>query len=371
MAEKIEHWLALNMIPGVGASRCQKLLKHFGSPQAILGADLKELQHVSGIGEYTARQIVKFRDELDIQIEKEISKIEKQKVSIVTFSDDNYPSNLKSIFDPPIVLYVKGKLLPEDRIAIAMVGTRRPTAYGKMVAEKLSKELAEREVSVVSGLARGIDTSAHKGALSCGGRTIAVLGCGIDICYPRENRAIFDEIVKSGAVVSEFPMGTPPERINFPLRNRIISGLSLGAVIVEAGSRSGALITADCALEQGREVFAVPGNIFNLGTKGTHSLIKQGAKLVERCEDIIEEIRCLRDVLPVCPAIRSVGEVKLSQEEERVYNLLSFEPIHIDLISKDSGLPINKISSVLMNLEMKGKIRQVAGKMFLRVPETQ
>lgn len=369
MADKIEHWLTLNMTPGIGASRCQKLLEHFGSPQAILEANLNELQHVAGIGEYTARQIVSSRDKLDI--EKEISRIEKQKVSIVTFSDDNYPANLKSIFDPPVVLYVKGKLLPEDRIAIAMVGTRRPTTYGKMVAEKLSKELAEREVSVVSGLARGIDTSAHKGALSCGGRTIAVLGCGIDICYPPENRALFDEISERGAVVSEFPMGTRPEKMNFPMRNRIISGFSLGAVIVEAGSRSGALITAECALEQGREVFAVPGNIFNLGTKGTHSLIKQGAKLAERCEDIIEEIRCLRDVLPVSPAIKSLGEVKLSQEEERVYNLLSFEPIHIDLISKQSGLPINRISPVLMNLEIKGKIRQVAGKMFLRVPEAQ
>jgi len=269
------------------------------------------------------------------------------------------------------VLYVKGKLLPEDRIAIAMVGTRRPTTYGKMVAEKLSKELAEREINIVSGLARGIDTSAHKGALSCGGRTIAVLGCGIDICYPPENRALFNEIGERGVVVSEFPMGTRPEKMNFPMRNRIISGLSLGVVIVEAGFRSGALITAGCALEQGREVFAVPGNIFNLGTKGSHSLIKQGAKLVEECEDIIEEIRCLRDVLPVSPAIKSLREVKLSSEEERVYNLLSFEPIHIDLISKQSGLAINRISSVLMNLEMKGRIRQVVGKMFLRAPEAQ
>jgi len=369
MVEKIEHWLALNMISGIGPLRCQKLLKQFGSPEAILKADLRELQHVSGIGEYIARQIVSSRDKLDI--EKEISRIEKQKVSIVTFSDDNYPTNLKSIFDPPIVLYVKGKLLPEDRIAIAMVGTRRPTSYGKMVAEKLSKELAERGVSIVSGLARGIDTCAHRGALSCDGRTIAVLGCGIDICYPPENRALFDQISKCGAVVSEFPMGTPPERMNFPIRNRIISGLGLGAVIVEAGSRSGALITAECALEQGREVFAVPGNIFNLGTKGTHSLIKEGAKLVEKCEDIIEEIRCLSDVLPVSPAIKSPKEAKLSPEEEKVYNLLSFEPIHIDLISKESGLPINRVSPVLMNLEMKGKIRQVAGKMFLRVPETQ
>ncbi len=369
MADKMEHWLTLSMIPGIGATRCQKLLKHFGSPQAILGANLDELQHVDGIGEYTARQIVSTRDKLDV--EKEISRIKKQKVSIVTFSDDNYPVNLRSIFDPPIVLYVKGELLPEDRIAIAMVGTRRPTTYGKMVAEKMSRELAEREVSVVSGLARGIDTSAHKGALSCGGRTIAVLGCGIDICYPPENRALFDEISERGVVVSEFPMGTRPEKMNFPVRNRIISGLSLGVVIVEAGHRSGALITAECALEQGREVFAVPGNIFNLGTKGTHSLIKEGAKLVENCEDIIEEIRCLRDVLPVSPAIKCLREVKLSPEEERVYNLLSFEPIHIDLISKQSGLAINRVSPVLINLEIKGKIRQVAGKMFLRVPEAQ
>lgn len=369
MTDNIEYWLALSMISGIGATRCQKLLRHFGSPQAILGANLNELQHVAGIGEYTARQIVCSRDKLDIQ--KEIARIKKQKISVVTFSDDNYPANLKSIFDPPIVLYVKGRLLPEDRIAIAVVGTRRPTTYGKMVAEKLSRELAEREVTVVSGLARGIDTSAHTGALSCGGRTIAVLGCGVDICYPPENRAFLDEISERGAVVSEFPMGTPPEKINFPLRNRIISGLSLGAVIVEAGHRSGALITAECALEQGREVFAVPGNIFNLGTKGTHSLIKQGAKLVENCEDIVEEIRCLRDVLPVSPVIKSISEVKLSPEEERVYNLLSFEPVHIDFISKQSGMSINRISPVLMNLEIKGKIRQVAGKMFLRVPEAQ
>jgi len=369
MAEKIEHWLALNMIPGLGAARCQKLLNHFGSPQRIFEADLNELQHVSGIGEYTARQIINFKDKLNI--EKEIARIEREKVSLVTFYDDNYPSNLKSIFDPPIVLYVKGKLLAEDRIAIAVVGTRRPTTYGKMVAEKLSKELAERDITVVSGLARGIDTCAHRGALSGKGRTIAVLGCGIDICYPPENRPLFDEIGERGALISEFPMGTRPEKVNFPLRNRVISGLSLGAVIVEAGARSGALITADCALEQGREVFAVPGNIFNSETKGTHSLIKQGAKLVERCEDIIEEISCLSGVLSLPPAIKSLREVTLSPEEEQIYNLLSFEPVHIDLISREAGLPINRISPLLMNLEMKGKIRQVAGKMFLRVPEGQ
>jgi len=369
MVEKIRHWLALNMIPGVGASRCQKLLKHFGSPQAILEANLSELQHVSGIGEYTARQIISFRNRLDI--EREISKIEKQKVSILTFLDDDYPPNLRLIFDPPVVLYVKGKILPEDRIAIAVVGTRRPTGYGKMVAEMLGKELAERNITVVSGLARGIDTCAHRGALSCGGRTIAVLGCGIDICYPPENRAIFDEIGERGAIVSEFSMGTRPEKINFPLRNRIISGLSLGAVIVEAGSRSGALITAGCALEQGREVFAVPGNIFSLESKGTHSLIKEGAKLVEKCEDIIEEIQSLRDALPPSSVIKSPEEVKLSEEEEKVYSLLSFEPVHIDFISKESGLPISRVSPVLMNLEMKGKIRQVMGKMFLRFPEKQ
>ncbi len=369
MADKIEDWLALSMIPGIGATRCQKLLNHFGSPQAILGANLEELRHIGGIGEYTARQIVNYKDKLDI--EKEISRIKKRKISVVTFSDDNYPANLRSIFDPPIVLYVKGKLLPEDRIAIAVVGTRRPTTYGKMVAEKLSRELAEREVSVVSGLARGIDTCAHKGALSGGGRTIAVLGCGIDICYPPENEALFDEISERGAVVSEFSMSTRPEKMNFPMRNRIISGLSLGAVIVEAGHKSGALITAESALEQGREVFAVPGNIFNLGTKGTHLLIQQGAKLVEKCDDIIEEIRCLRDVMPVSTAIEYHREVKLTQEEEKVYNLLSFEPVHIDLISKQSGLSINRVSPLLMNLEIKGKIRQVAGKMFLRVPEAQ
>jgi len=369
MAEKIEHWLVLNMIPGLGAARCQKLLSHFGSPQRILEADLNELQHVSGIGEYTARQIINFKDKLNI--EKEIARIEREKISLVTFFDDNYPSNLKSIFDPPILLYVKGKLLPEDRIAIAMVGTRRPTTYGKMVAEKLSKELAERDITVVSGLARGIDTCAHRGALSGKGRTIAVLGCGIDICYPPENRSLFDEIAERGAVISEFPMATRPEKVNFPLRNRVISGLSLGAVIVEAGARSGALITADCALEQGREVFAIPGNIFNLETKGTHSLIKQGAKLVEGCEDIIEEISCLSSVLSLPPAIKSFGKVALSPEEEQIYNLLSFEPVHIDLISREAGLPINRISPLLMNLEMKGKIKQVAGKMFLRVPEKQ
>jgi len=367
MAEKIEQWLLLNMIPGVGSSRCQKLLKHFGSPQAILEASVKELEHVSGIGEYTARQIVNLKDKLDV--ERELSRIEKQKICIITFFDENYPSNLKSIFDPPVLLYVKGKLLPEDIIAIAMVGTRRPTAYGKMVAEKLSGELAERDVTVVSGMARGIDSFSHRGALSRGGRTIAVLGCGIDVCYPPENRDLLNEISEKGAVVSEFPMGTRPERMNFPLRNRVISGLSLGVVIVEAGPKSGALITAECALEQGREVFAVPGNIFNLETKGTHSLIKEGAKLVEGYGDIIEEISCLRDVLPVTPTTKLQRQVELSEEEERVYNLLSFEPIHIDLISKESGLPINRISPILMNLEMKGRIREVAGKMFLRLPE--
>ncbi|RMF83499.1 MAG: DNA-protecting protein DprA, partial [Nitrospinota bacterium] len=269
------YWIGLNLLPRVGRITYQKLLTHFGSPREVLHASKQELLRVKGIGEKMAEEITSFP--LEAALKRELANIERYGVQILTLSDPDYPPLLKTIYDPPPVLYVQGNLCLQDQYAIALVGSRTPTSYGRLVAERLAQDLARRQITVVSGLARGIDGCAHRGALKGGGRTIAVAGCGLDIVYPPEHRRLKEQIIKQGACLSEFPLGTQPERMNFPLRNRIISGLSLGTVVVEAGERSGSLITAEWALEQGREVFAVPGNITSAASRGTHKLIKAGA----------------------------------------------------------------------------------------------
>ncbi|MDA7857982.1 DNA-processing protein DprA [bacterium] len=366
MDERKESLLILNAVPSLGWVRFNELLGHFGSPQRILEATREELQKIYGIGERIAEAISNARENFNLK--EEIDKINENNVSVVTIFDDEYPSNLKSIFDPPILLYVKGKILKEDSIAIAIVGTRRPSVYGKMVAKKLSMDLAQREVVIVSGLARGIDTSSHEAAIEAEGRTIAVLGSGLDVCYPPENKGLIERISTNGAVISEFPMSTIPSPENFPRRNRIISGLTLGTVVVEAPDKSGALITANYALEQGREVFAVPGNIFGTKSKGSHHLIKQGAKLVEGYEDIIDEIEYIKGFLNLKPKKKDKTLIILTEDEKMIYNLVSFEPLHIDAISHKSNLAINKVTSTLVTLEMKGVIKGTPGKMFMRNP---
>jgi DNA processing protein len=362
MAEDVFYWLALSLIPGVGSILIKRLLERFKTPEAVFQVPLEDLLRIEGLGEKVAREIRK--GPMEKGVEKELQLLKRVGGRIITLKDDAYPKRLREIYDPPPVLYVRGELKEEDELAISIVGSRKTSAYGRWITEKMSQELVRHGVTIVSGMARGIDALAHSGALSGGGRTIAVLGCGVDVIYPSENRNLFTKIIDHGAILSEFSMGSPPEGGHFPKRNRIISGLSIGVVVVQASAESGSLITAGYALEQGREVFAVPGNIGADGSRGTHQLIKEGAKLVESSEDILEEI------LPQWK--RETGETQkvegperdLTQEESMLYELLGETPLHIDVLIRESRFDPGKVSSLLLNLELKGLISQWPGKCF-------
>ncbi len=362
MVDKYFYWVALSLVPGVGSILMKRLLDRFGSPEAVFHAPLRELSQVEGVGTSVAEEIRK--GPMEERVEREFELLKRVGGNLVTIDDASYPKRLKEIYDPPPLLYVKGELKEEDELAIAIVGSRKTTPYGRCVTEKIAQELGRHGITIVSGMARGIDSLAHWGALSGGGRTIAVLGSGVDVVYPRENRNLYKRIVEGGAVVSEFPMGSPPEGAHFPKRNRIISGLAIGVVVVEAGMGSGSLITANYALEQGREVFAVPGNVGAESSRGTHHLIKSGAKLVESSEDILEE------VLPQWRRERQALEeskppvLNLTEEERVLYERLGETPLHIDVLIRESSLEPGKVSSLLLNLELKGLISQWPGKCF-------
>lgn len=362
MAEEIFYWLALNLIPGVGSILLKRLLDRFKTPEAVFRAPMRELLKIEGLGEKVAGEIQK--GPLEKVVGRELSLLKEIGGKIITFKDEDYPNRLKDIYDPPALLYVRGELRREDELAIAIVGSRKTSPYGRWITEKIGQDLAHHGITVVSGMARGIDSVAHQGALQGGGRTIAVLGCGVDVIYPSENRNLFYQIIEQGAILSEFPIGSPPEGGHFPRRNRIISGLSMGVVIVQASSESGSLITASYALEQGREVFAVPGNVGAEGSRGTNQLIKEGAKLVESTEDILEEIlpqwRREKGTTPKAEA----PVLHLPEEEEVLYRLLGETPLHIDAIIRESQLDPGKVSSLLLNLELKGLISQWPGKCF-------
>jgi len=359
------YWLGWQLLmPGAG-TRIWSLVKHFGTPGAAWSASVKELAGAPGIGEEGPEGLARRRSLLDPL--KEADKIASAGIVFLCHTDSAYPDNLRQIYDPPPVIFLRGGLMPDDKLAVAIVGSRKPSPYGLLVAEKLAKDLAVVGVTIVSGMARGIDTAGHKGALSAGGRTIAVLGCGTDVVYPRENRMLMEQIEKSGAVISEFPLGTPPEPWRFPVRNRIISGLSQGTVVVEAAEKSGALITADFALEQGRDVMAVPGNIVSPLSRGTHRLIKQGARLVEGASDILDEIG-IEKLFPVTEG--DEGSMKMSIEEMSIYKLLDVEPISLDELICRSGLAPQKAMAALMYLEIKGLTRQMPGKQYTRTGRT-
>jgi len=362
MAEEVFYWLSLNLISGVGSTLIQRLLDRFNTPEAVFRASKKELLKVEGLGDKVASEIQK--GPMEKRVEKELYLLKEAGGKIVTLKDDSYPKRLGEIYDPPALLYVRGELKKEDELAVSIVGSRKTSPYGRWITEKIGQDLARHGVTIVSGMARGIDSLAHWGAISGGGRTIAVLGCGVDVIYPSENRNLFTKIIDHGAVVSEFPMGSPPEGGHFPRRNRIISGLSIGVVVVQASERSGSLITAGYALEQGREVFAVPGNVGAEGSRGTNRLIKEGAKMVESSEDILEEI---------LPQWRREGEATeeverperdLKEEERVLYELLGETPTHIDVIICESRLDPGRVSSLLLDLELKGLITQWPGKCF-------
>jgi DNA processing protein len=362
MAEDVFYWLALSLIPGVGSILLKRLLDRFKTPEAVFQEPLEELLSIEGLSEKVAREIRK--GPLEKEVDKELYLLKEVGGEIVTLRDDSYPKRLRDIYDPPALLYVRGELKREDELAISIVGSRKTSAYGRWVTEKMSQDLARRGVTIVSGMARGIDSLAHWGAITGGGRTIAVLGCGVDVIYPSENRNLFTKIIGQGAALSEFPMGSPPEGGHFPKRNRIISGLSLGVVVVQASEDSGSLITANYALEQGREVFAVPGNVGSEGSRGTHQLIKDGARLVESSEDILEEIwpqwRREKEVIQKVEG----PERDLSQEERKLYELLGESSLHIDVLIRESQFDPGKVSSLLLNLELKGLVSQWPGKCF-------
>ena len=360
-------WLALNGIAGLGKVGFARLIERYGSPEKVFQADLEALESIEGIRKNTALAIVKFRRAE--KIDRELDELERQKVGVLTLKDPSYPFLLAKIHDPPPYLYYKGAPSRQDGRSLAVVGSRLASPYGIKITERLTWGLSQKGLTIVSGMARGIDTAAHQGALMAQGRTVAVLGSGLDVVYPQENIKLFERIVEAGAVYSEFPLGTLPERQNFPIRNRIISGMSLGVVIVEATLRSGSLITARLALEQGREVFAVPGNVESFKSSGTHSLIKQGAKLVEHAQDILEELHWEEVPKKVEPGLkieRTERSPSLSPQEKQIWDLLSNEPIHVDQMVRQSGIGISPMLSLLLEMELKGLIKQLPGKYFIR-----
>ena len=381
------YWIALRLVTGVGRQAYKSLLETFGSPYKVFHASYEELISVSGIGSKTAFYIRRFCDWS--KAENELNQLKQLNINVITCLDNQYPEILKNIYDYPPILYVKG-ILKRDDLNIALVGSRIASTYGKFTTEKLARELALNGMTVVSGMTRGIDSAAHRGALAGRGRTIAVLGCGLDIIYPPENKNLYSEIADNGAVISELALGTPPNAPNFPMRNRIISGLSLGVVVVEANERSGSLITARIALEQGREVFAVPGNVDTIGSRGTNKLIKEGAKLIENVKDIIEEImpqnerkKCFMLVEGQDEKIKNMKKSQdrknsscttesaydisnFSNNEKIIFNILTSKPVDIDAIVETSGLNVNETLNCLLNLELYDAILQLPGKLYKR-----
>ncbi len=360
----------LNMVEDIGSVRTRALLSEFGSFEKVFKASADEITRVKEIGPIIGARVPQAIKEIDLK--KEMDLIKKYGIRVITFLDKDYPENLKTIYDPPVVLYVKGNILPDDKLAVAIVGSRLASFYGIQTAEKLGFELASHGITIISGLARGIDSSSHKGALKAKGRTLAILGSGLANIYPEENIKLAEKISESGAVISEFPMETIPDRGNFPKRNRVISGLSLGVVCVEAAEKSGALITCDCALEQGREVFAVPGKVDSMTSKGTNKLIKQGAKLAQGVEDILEELNI--ETFHRSPngiesrSANGKGQtLLLDKNENLVYTLLSSDPKYIDDICLESGIGLNRIAGILLNLEIKKFAKQLPGKNFVRI----
>jgi DNA processing protein len=361
-------WLTLKLIPGLGNRSLLRLLKHFGSPQAALRAGVKELSAVPGLRE-KARLALQKKETIR-PVESEWERLRKEDIRILSLSDPDYPANLKAIPDPPAVLFMKGCMEARDLVSVSVVGSRAASPMGMAFTERLCMDLSQYGVTIVSGLAVGIDSAAHRGALKGKGRTLAVLGCGLDVEYPRTNSLLRQQIVDSGALISEFPLETLPAPVNFPMRNRIISGLALGVVVVEAAHRSGSLITARLALEQGREVFAVPGVARHYRSIGPHRLLKQGAKLVESAEDILEEIRPLvrpswtpvagKKPVPVAPP-------KLDADEMTIFTKLDQHPQHIDNICRELSWPMAKVMAILLNLELKGSVQQLPGKYFVRI----
>jgi len=357
-------WLALQLVPGLGNIACKNLLDRFGSPENIFQANISALREVGGVRKVVTQRIAN-REFLADPLE-ELKRVEQLGARIIAYDDPRYPKALKEIYDPPMLLYIRGMEIPHNVTFIGVVGSRNPTPYGLKSAELIGQGLGRRGLGVVSGMARGIDSAAHWGCLGGRGFTIAILGTGIDITYPGSNKKLMQQIIKKGAVISEFPLGTPPEPKNFPIRNRIISGLSAGVVVVEATKNSGSLITASLALEQGREVFAIPGSIHSYKSTGCHLLIKQGAKLIENSDDVLDELGLNYEYASRKDTFDEIPPPPMGESEKVIYEMIDDYPIHIDQIARQGNLEPGEASSILMRMELKGLIRQLPGKMFVR-----
>ena len=351
-SKELKYWVGFNLIPGIGRVRLAQLENYFGNLENAWQADPVNLKH-SGLDSRAVRAITSGRPKLSLEAEME--KLDHYGVKVFTWHDPGYPARLKEIYDYPPILYVRGSLLPEDEWCLAVVGTRRATVYGKQVTEEIVTDLVQNKITIVSGLARGIDSVAHRSALEAGGRSIAVLGCGLDIVYPSENADLARRIIKQGALISEYPLGTRPRAENFPRRNRIMSGLSLGVLVTEAGKTSGAMITAHLALEQNREVFAIPGSILSPVSSGTNHLIQEGAKLVSNYTNILEEL----NLEAVAHQMEIKEAIPTSGTETLLLKQLGAEPTHIDEVCRNSDLPMSQVSSTLAMMELKGLVKQV------------
>ena len=350
--KNIKYWVGFSLIPGIGRVRLTQLENYFSNLEDAWKASPVELKH-AGLDSGSIRAIQYWQPK--ISLEAEMEKLDRYGVKVLTWHDPDFPSRLKEIYDYPPLLYVRGSLLPEDEWCLAVVGTRRASVYGRQVTEEIVADLAQNKITIVSGLAKGIDSIAHHSALDAGGRSIAVFASGLDIVYPSENASLARSIIQQGALISEYPLGTRPKADNFPRRNRIMSGLSLGVLVVEAGETSGALITAHLALEQNREVFAIPGSILSPASRGTNRLIQEGAKLVRSYTDILEEL----NLTAVAQQIEMKEVIPASDTESLLLKQLSAEPTHIDEVCRSSGLPISMVSSTLAMMELKGLVKQV------------
>jgi len=351
-SDELKYWIGFSRIPGIGKVRISQLRGRFASLEDAWNAPVGELKQ-AGLDSRSLNAIVALRPR--ISLDEEMEKLERYEVKALTCEDPSYPHRLKEIYDYPPVLYVRGSLLPRDDPYLAVVGTRKPTTYGRQVTEEIVADLARSKITIVSGLARGIDSIAHRTALDSGGETIAVFASGLDIVYPADNVKLAQAIIEHGAVVSEYPPGVRPKADNFPLRNRIMSGLSLGVLVVEAGEKSGALITAHQAVEQNRDVFAIPGSVLSPSSRGCNRLIQEGAKLVSNCNDILEEL----NLTAVAQQLEIKEFLPASEPESKVLEQLTSVPSHIDEICRASRLTMPEVSSTLAVLELKGIAKQV------------
>ncbi|MEE8472203.1 MAG: DNA-processing protein DprA [Dehalococcoidia bacterium] len=362
--DKIKYWIGFTLISGIGRVRFSRLEAHFGDLEAAWRAPASDLK-AAGLDARTVQTIVGRRPK--ISLDAEMEKLQKFRVQALTWNDPAYPPRLKEIYDHPPVLYIRGALLPEDEWAVSVVGTRRATIYGRQVTEEITSDLARNRITIISGLARGIDSIAHRAALDAGGRTVAIFASGLDTVYPAEHANLAREIMERGALISEYPLGTSPRADHFPRRNRIMSGLSLGVLVVEAGQTSGALITARLALEQNREVFAVPGSILSTASLGTNNLIQEGAKLVRHYGDILEELN-----LSMAAQQLEMKELLPQSDADSIFlKQLSAEPRHIDEICRAMALPVSQVSSTLAMMELKGMVRQLGGMKYVLSRETR